>query len=251
MESSRQREFDQLVHSGYLPELTGMVRKHCAPFCWSAPGNDGFHRMLNNGTVTFLHTGTQVIAVTADHVYEGYLSAKENNAELACQFGGSSFEPEKYLIDRSSELDLATFHFPEILLPHADVFPHNALSWPPKPALERDVVLFGGYPGNLRELKQARLDQPFQHHCAAVKSVSPEQIVLFLDFANMYWTSSDAFEINQRVGGMSGGPVFRIVERAPIDRLEIVGFVKHGSREFELVFAAHASHISDAGFLNQ
>lgn len=249
MEEDQRRGLETLLRIGYLPILTGLVQTHCAPFVWSARGKSGLHEILHNGTVTFVDTGSRLIAVTANHVYQQYLLDKGSvePSDFGCQFGGSSFEPEKRLISSDADIDIATFDFPEVLVPHARVIPHAAANWPAPPALDRQVIIVGGFPGKLRSLEVAVLEQPFQHFIGAITSASDRQIVLHLDYKNLVWPEHDGEPINQVIGGMSGGPVFRIVEKEPIDRLELVGFIREGSQDFELIFAVPASVITFTG----
>ena len=59
------------------------------------------------------------------------------------------------------------------------------------------------------------------------------------DFEALHWPLRDHQAINQRLGGMSGGPVFRLVEGG-LTRLEFVGIVYEHGETFELVFARSA-----------
>lgn len=68
--------------------------------------------MLHNGTISYVDTGSRHIGITADHVYRQYLKDLEEHENVQVQFGGSTIYPEKRLIDRDRELDIATFGEP-------------------------------------------------------------------------------------------------------------------------------------------
>ena len=87
----------------------------CAPFWWSvAKPEDTAARILHNGTICYVDTGSRRIGITASHVYKEYLADKENHGAEAieCQFGNSTIYPEKHVIADSERWDIATFDLP-------------------------------------------------------------------------------------------------------------------------------------------
>ena len=55
--------------------------------------------------------------------------------------------------------------------------------------------------------------------------VANDSMMMHVDFANLYWPGhSEDEKINENPGGISGGPVDRVIE-GDVDRLDIVGFV--------------------------
>ena len=240
-----------MERAGYLPAMRQLALSLCAPFWWHGQGNDNRYRILHNGTICYMHTGERVIGVTADHVYRQYLKDKALYKAFGCQFGGSTVEPEKYLIDHDETIDLATFAVPEVLIGASGGSIHYPLQWPTPALQEREVVLFGGYPGMLREEKAVTADFPFQTFGSSVTAVSPDNIKLYLDMPNVYWPFHDTDRFNPEIGGISGGPVFRVIERAPIDRLELVGFIYEYSETLDVMFARHASIIKRDGCIQR
>src|SRR4051812_7307971 len=91
--------FDALQKTGYMKVYEEMTKAMCAPFWWSSKSGKQSAQVVGNGTVCFINTGTKHIGVTADHVYDGYLTAKETLPDVDCQFGGSTFLPERHFID--------------------------------------------------------------------------------------------------------------------------------------------------------
>jgi len=243
LEKQRKSAFDRLERSGYLPQLRQLAKSLCAPFWWH--GQEGNrYKILHNGTVCFLHTGERLIAVTADHVFRQYLEDKSRYEVFGCQWGGSTIEPENRVIDRNESLDLATFDISEVFTGAAGASVHYPVKWPTDPIREREVVLFGGFPGTLREEKTVTADFPFQTFATGVTAVSPDNIKLHLDMPNIHWPFHEREVFNPELGGASGGPVFRVVEGRPIDRLEIVGFIYEYSMTLDVMFARHASSLA-------
>jgi len=238
---------DLLERIGYLPQIRQLAMSMCAPFWWHGERSDRKYGIIHNGTICCVNTGSKTIWVTADHVYAQYLADKTSYKSFGCQFGSSSVEPEKYLIDRNPTLDLATFELPTVLLAPSRISVHTPLAWPPRRIEDREVVLYGGYPGVLREEKQTTAELPFQSYVSAVTNASDDNIGLHLDLPNLHWPFHVGESLNAELGGMSGGPVFRIIEAKPIDRVELAGFIYEYSPSFELVFARHAFHVSAGG----
>src|SRR5258708_5571205 len=153
MDKRQKEALDRLEKVGYLPQLRKLANSLCAPFWWHGVDEQGKYRILQNGTICFIHTGERIIGVTADHVYGKYLEDRDRYESFGCQIGGSTVEPDRWLISRDGRLDLATFEIPEVLMAPAGYAVHHPVSWPTRPVKEREVVLFGGYPGILREEK--------------------------------------------------------------------------------------------------
>lgn len=219
----------------------------CAPFWWHGNDELGRYRVLHNGTLCFINTGTRYIAVTADHVYQQYLVDRDRFDLLVCQFGGAVVDPERQLIDRSASADLATFEASEVLVASTGSSVHHALQWPPPMLGTRDVVLYGGFPGLLRQEFEKTTDFPFQTFATAITESSTSNIVLHVDLPNLHWPSHPNEAINPNLGGQSGGPVFRIVEGDPIDRLEVAGFIYEYNENLDVMFAKHAHRIGPDG----
>jgi hypothetical protein len=144
--------------------------------------------------------------------------------------------------------DIATFDIPEVFVGASGRNPkthHHAVQWPPTRAQKFDVVMYGGFPGVLREEKGHVAELPFQWVAGRVNDVSEQNIVLEPDFQTMRWQGS---ETNDNPGGWSGGPVFRSVEDGPIARLELVGFIYEFPLE-QAVLARHADVVLADGSL--
>jgi hypothetical protein len=232
--------------------LSGLAGSMCAPFWWSLKRHgDERARILHNGTICYLDTSTREIGVTANHVYERYLAdlVKYGDAPIECQFGGSTIYPERHAIAQSRKWDLATFQVPQVFIAAAHLrrrTQHHPSKWPPERARVGDVVLYGGYPGILREERGETADLPFQWVSGRVNDVGEESIVLEPEFAKMEWQGD---KINEDPRGMSGGPVFRLVDDT-IARLELVGFI-HEFSFGEAILARHADAVLADGALTE
>jgi hypothetical protein len=216
---------------GLLQQLSNAAEAMCAPFWWSLESDASKPaEILHNGTICYLHTGFAEIGVTASHVLADYLRDLERfgTPAIECQFGGSTIEPEKRVLAQNRALDVATLSVPEVFVTAAGRTPryqHTATVWPPQRAELGELVLYGGYPGVLRENKIRTADFPFQWVAGGVGDVSPQVIVLEPGFETLTWLNPEpGVTFNRDFRGMSGGPVFRVVEEVVV-RLELLGFI--------------------------
>jgi hypothetical protein len=139
------------------------------------------------------------------------------------------------LIARDAHRDVATFRMPTVAMSGNAHF-HTADGWPPRAPTAGEWLFYAGYPGAHRVERGATIDQGLETLFGPVTDVNGSTIAFLLDFEALHWPLHDHGTINQRLGGMSGGPVFRLVEEG-LTRLEFVGTVYEHGETFELVFA--------------
>lgn len=229
-ESERATRLQMLEGIGYMKQIQALARSLTAPFWWHGLDEAGRYRILHNGSVCFVHTGKRTVAVSAHHVYQKYLQDKALFETFGCQFGSSTIEPEKYVIDWSEELDIVSFAVPEILLAATGSSVHYPMRWPTDQLKQGDVVMCGGYPGLLREERQTKAEWPFISLATRVLSATPENITLHVDLPTILW-GSDVRDNERRIanfGGLSGGPIYRSKD-SPVDHLELAGFIYESS----------------------
>ena len=240
--------FERMERAGYLPALRKIAMGCCIPFWWHGARADGSYGIFHNGTLCLVNTGTRQFGVTASHVYKQYICDKTSNETIVCQFGSSTILPEEYLIEYSEEQDIVTFELSDIIIGATGASAHHSLAWPPEPLQEGEVIIVGGYPGILRTERPTTADIPFQWFAQAITSVSPINLGLHLNLQSLHWLNRDE-RFNPVLGGMSGGPVFRLIS-TPIERLELVGFIYEYQENFELMLARPASCVCVDGSLS-
>ncbi len=245
MDVNTRVSLDRMERAGYLPALRSIVKSACAPFWW----HDNY-RIQHNGTVCFLQTPKRLIAVTARHVFDKYRRAKIEQPEIRCQFGGTTTEPEAHLIAESEYLDLATFDVSPVVVAASGASSHAPLTWPTREVSVGEVLLYDGYPGSLRVEHEVTADLPFQWFAAAPISVTPENVKLHIDLENFHQPLRGANIPNVELGGISGGPVFRLVS-APIERLELVAFIYESQPSLSLIYARPSHYIAEDGRIDE
>jgi hypothetical protein len=250
MDANTRASVDRMERAGYLPALRGIAKSACAPFWWHGVDKEGKYRIHHNGTVCFLQTSKRLFAVTAWHVFDDYRRAKAEQPDIRCQFGGTTTEPESRLIAESQYLDLVTFDVSPVVIAASGASARASVSWPTRAVVGNEVLLYGGYPGSLRVEHEATADLAFQWFAGAPISVTPENVKLHVDLENFHQPLKGSSIGNIELGGMSGGPVFRLVP-APIERLELVAFIYESQPSLSLVFARPAHYITEQGQVDE
>lgn len=248
MDATTKVSVDRMELAGYLPALRAIAQGACAPFWWHGTATDGTYRIHHNGTVCFVNTGKRLIGVTAHHVLAGYRVALQAQPKLRCQFGSATVEPLRHLIAESQYLDLATFDLSNVVVAATGAVPHTPDVWPTQQVNTSAVMLYGGYPGSLRDEHEYTADLPFQWFAGAPISVTPENVKLHIDLENFHSPLGSNTPENLELGGMSGGPVFRLIS-APIERLELAAFIYESQPGLSLVYARPAHYITEEGHI--
>jgi len=186
MDANTRASLDQMERAGYLPALRSIVQSACVPFWWHGVDADGKYRIHHNGTVCFLQTGKHLIGIAARHVFDRYRTAKVEQPNIRCQFGGVTIEPEARLIAESTVLDLATFDVSEVIVAAAGASAHESITWPTREALVNEVLLYGGYPGALRVEHERTAEIPFQWFSGIPISITPKNLTLHIDWGNFH-----------------------------------------------------------------
>jgi hypothetical protein len=133
-----------LTRGAYADVVEKTVAAYTTPFLWCEPDATGGLR-ARNGTILFV-SAERTFAVTADHVFTGYLKSRQAFGEIVrCQLGNLRFDPEDRLIDRNVSLDIATFQIApnEIGRTYEGKF---AMSFDPLVPQKDRGVSFAGFP---------------------------------------------------------------------------------------------------------
>ena len=222
--------------------LRNLVRSHTCPFWWFDESVPLGKSILHNGTICFVNTGNEILGITANHVYEGYLVDKDKNPLLVCQIGGVTVEPEKYVTRVFPELDLISFSLPSVLVAGTHVIIHNAASWPPPKLKEGDLVVLGGYPGARRVERTGKVDFDFVSFIGCISQSSDDHISIYINIPESYWPQGESVGEKPDLGGASGGPVF-LLKTEPFETIEYAGVIYECGQDFELIFARHAEEL--------
>ncbi|MFA5337432.1 MAG: hypothetical protein WC330_03765 [Candidatus Omnitrophota bacterium] len=240
-----------------INKIIDSIAPFCAPLYFLAHRGADATQIKNNGTVSFINTGHRRLLVTAYHVWDAYLTKKEQNRELILAMGSGNASPTILLegvrlIDGDSDrLDIAVLTFENIdLVPEGQKKFFQINSFPLVSPKNNDVVAFIGYPGQGRHP-----NQPEQGVFSAG--------ILFVDLVtdvsdyNIYCVDIDNnrqskmlkqdFETINDFGGVSGAPAY--VNRN--GNAELVGFMtRFGTNNITAVMA-RADYINNEGMIKR
>jgi hypothetical protein len=139
------------------------------------------------------------------------------------------------LIDSDRDLDLATYDISEVITNAAGVDVHYAATWPPE-ILDNDVAIVGGWPWHLSTAIGQSVTHKFLHFLCRVQRSTGSQLGAALYTSTSVPWGSSPMPKALNIGGMSGGPVYRILEN-PLTQLSLAGIVFEYQPGYELALA--------------
>lgn len=209
----------------------------CAPVFWRMANG-----RMNNGTVTFLKTKDAVLGITNAHVVDGLV----NSDERGWQLGNAQFDPNR-IIARHPSLDLATFQLSNVFLTTAGKNAATVPHWPPKSPAFGDPITLGGYPGQNRTALAGIVTFDVAWFAGKVKVEGESTTGVVLDISESIATTRRRIPAHANLGGCSGGPVFRVVEAAGIERLELCAIICQYSQASEIMLACTLTDLREDG----
>ena len=190
-------------------EFLKIAATYSLPLFWT-----NSKKVLNNGTAFVLNTGQNTFVVTAAHVYENYIKAKDKGEASNCQLSNIEFELEERRIsnNRSGSMDIATFSISakEIKSLDKSVLQGNQKSWPPARPNKEEAIVVAGYPG-IERIEEKECN--FGLHCFNTPVSSVSERHFGCSFERQHWV--DLFgnglpEDLYNLGGISGAPALAL-----------------------------------------
>lgn len=207
---------------------------------------------VRNGTVTLFDLGIGPLAITCSHVLTEFQKFRDELGNIVFQIGNVDFDPIAQLVDDCTALDLATIRLtPEqsqAISAGGEIGScfFRPTDWPSPVVAAGESVVFGGFPGGLRE-RPAHDELVFGSWSSGGSPVTSSHEDRFsCQFEREHWVSSfgGPHHMDLRaLGGMSGGPAF--VYRNL--HFEFAGIIYEFSEAFDLMFVRHASAINADG----
>jgi hypothetical protein len=257
LNSLPEQERKAFLGEGFGLYLHDSGADHVACFWWRVRRRGrGATTDTRQGSMLFLNCGPKLMAVTADHVYQGYLEDKREGRAALCMIGmgGVVFDPEARLISRGQHrgIDIATFSVKpdEVVRTGKRVVLGLHETWPPPPKV-REGIFFGGFPAQERYLVRHR-EYEFGLHSGMpmVTSVTEHQITCRFDRANHmdirgYGLPPAGYDL----GGVSGGPMLSPLYVDGRWTWRLVGVISeaHMTEEWEQISAVRAHFIQPDG----
>lgn len=238
------RHLRQLVQSGYLPTIEESAKRMTAPFWWYDPARPD-RTIIKGGTICFVHTGERLLGITAAHVHGACVDELRKNPAPGCQIGGHTFEPEKHLLSLDERVDLATYSLSEIQVAAARADVHYAPVWPPL-INEEDVHIIGGWPWVLSVDGHGDSTHYFLNFAGKLSGTSDRHIGFATHTSTSVPWGGHAIRPGTNLGGMSGGPLYRVTERG-LSTMTLVGITYEYQPSFELALARPLSLVNADG----
>ena len=112
--------------------LTNFTLRIANPLVWHNR-MDGWPRRIYGGTCFFLRFANGIVGITANHVVEALENATADNSQIICQIRTSKpVDLPSLIIDRCSDLDIATFSVSEEFVDAIGATAVDCLDyWPP------------------------------------------------------------------------------------------------------------------------
>jgi len=244
-----------LARGEFGRELMRVADGYTSYVFWCAREEDGSLKILSNGTVFFINTGTHVFGVTAAHVVRGYLKSKQEHKKLGCQIGNTPIDLESRLIAINDQVDIATFSFSpdEIKAERKRALEGSQSAWPPAPPEIEKGIFFAGFPGVERQQQRLReVSMGLYYGAGTATSVSTTDVSCLFERENWVDTLGQGLPpVGYDMGGCSGGPVFTVVDSRGVMTWRLAGVIyEFPSSSMEILKARRADFILPDGQIN-
>jgi hypothetical protein len=207
---------------------------------------------INNATVTLVDLDHGPIAITCQHVIEGFREKQKEKNGVIFQLGSVVLDPIEQLIDENKYLDLATIRLTEkqakTVADDGEIGSciFKPSSWPPPLINEGEFVAFGGFPGSIRSVQSLNELVFGSWSSGGSKICSVSEFRFVSAFEREYWIKSFGEKNHvdlKALGGMSGGPAF--IKRKI--HWDLVGVVSEYHENYDAVVFASLKSIRRDG----
>ena len=237
-----------LLKGDFGAELIRLVANYTT-FLTFGKVSDSGEAEIQSGTCFFIQTPFKFLAVTARHVYDGYLRNLERDSETICQIENHLFDPKERLVGKGERVDIATFQVTEAEIKNFGKKPISI--WPPDPPTCHDTgLLLAGFPALEKKMIGPRTGIFGMYAAVAVATaVSDHQIT-----TDIIWEEShEVKELGKLppksfdTGGMSGGPILTIRERNGLISFPLAGVISEGYAARDRIIGERADNIRANG----
>lgn len=240
-------QLTQDVQEAWISRIWGMT----AFMFWLTPSTSDPAGQTNirSGSAFVVQTPMGYFGVTAGHVYDSYLKAREQNSKVRCHLGRNTnviFDLKDRLISRGRGVDIATFFVKSREISQISIRPIN--QWPPLIPERNDLIVLGGYPGADRSHDPGRkLDFGLFSHVGIVSDIHNTRLTCSLDLSRCHGRVPPS---SYPTGGMSGGPVMAMLNYWDLDTWHLAGVICEGVPAFDVLFAERADLIRANGSIS-
>jgi hypothetical protein len=230
-------------------EMARFPLRFCKPVFFGLPPRRGVPATVMNGTGTLLLSGKQHLILTCDHVISEYERLKAENTEHVFGVGNCSFDPSPQFIARDRALDYAVIKITEAqaagVIGGSGGIGEAFLSlheWPTAPARIDEFMTYGGFPAELQRVESEAEINFGTYSSGACRVSDAHGDYIACEFERAYWVQNFGEVEPEKIGGLSGGPVFKIRNQGGLTTYHFMGiiFQYHADPETLFIRSAHA-----------
>lgn len=257
-----------VLESGLGKYELGLINSFNVPLFWMVRNDDGTPR-FRNGTAFFLNAGSRLFGVTASHVIEGWRRSCAEHGPSHLYLSGHRerlcIDWDARVIDDDPGIDIATFVVTEeeVRLLQKTILTGAQSVWPPRRPPANSILYYCGFPGvGTRPDPNGPLFGALPAMGIAT-SISDSSISIQLEREYLVPVLGGGVPPeNFNFGGISGGPVIKIVETdRGIRTYALAGIIYQGPNiisdptqsiaGFEVIRVRHADFLLPDGQLDR
>lgn len=245
----------EVLRGSFGQRMHAWAASHVTFFWWARRSLFG-RSIVRNGSVFFLIIGERLFAVTAAHVYHGFLAAKAKaGGRIVCRIGNVLFDPEARLHGLREGIDIATFDFTydELAKTGKQAIVVSPDAWPPPHPFSEQAAILAGFPGASRLWLDPRsISFGLTIGMQPINIASDRSITC--PFEREYWVDTTDHGLIPKgfdLGGISGGPLLLPMEVDGCWHMQLGGVISEApSKDIETVVSVPAHFIAADGTIN-
>jgi len=221
-----------LAYGGAIGER---VRDHVVQLIIGLPGGATPASEAHHGSAVLAFTGTTLCLCTAQHVVAKYRTLRQKDDRVVFQAGNVSFDPEPRILFESAADDLIVLGMNGSDQHRITALTWMCSDWPPHCPLVDEFVAFAGLPTDYRINAGAELQFAVVGGILQVISVSGNKFKCYMNRETLIKVrGTHVPPPGTNLGGMSGGPVFRLVNGEP----DLCGIITDFGQSLEVYYMA-------------
>jgi len=230
-----------------------ILSPYVAPILVYRQGETNAAKWLTGGTAFFARTTENRFLVTAEHVI-AEIEKLRNQHPITAYLGGNGCAPidisDWDTLDGDSHIDVCTLQIPQDFDPQIlNKRFFDLDDWPHPRAQIQDSAMIIGFPAEHRSGASSSIEIRLTPISDFVTDVGPRRFTIADENEEReILVRVCGFGVPDCFGGMSGSPIFRMIEE---ERPEFIGVFSEGSGGLRgTFFGAHADFISSNGQLD-
>ena len=224
--------YQQLLraHGGAIGDR---VRNHVVQLLIGVPGGVTPASEARHASGVMVFTGATLCLCTAQHVVAEYRNLRRKDDRVVFQVGHVSFDPEPRILFESAADDLIVLGMNGSDQLRIEAFTWSCTVWPPPAPVVGEYVAFAGLPTDYRINAGTQLQFAIVGAILQVISASGTNFKCHMDRDTLVSVRGPHVPPpGTNFGGMSGGPVFRLVDGEP----DLCGLITEFGKSLEVYY---------------